>query len=151
MDPTCVKSRTGFVISVANCPILWKSKLQTEIATRIMEAEINALAACCRELLPVLDLVKEVGDAVGLEQNEPPKVRVHEDNAGALILANTLPPQYTPRSKFYALKTHWFRQECFARGIVIQKISTTEQLGDIFTKCLPQATLEYLRKKLMGW
>ena len=151
MDPTCVKSRTGFVISVANCPVLWKSKLQTEIATSTMEAEINTLAACCRELLPVLDLVKEVGDAVGLEQNEPPKVRVHEDNAGALILANTLPPQYTPRSKFYALKTHWFCQECFARGIVIQKISTTEQLGDIFTKCLPQATLEYLRKKLMGW
>ena len=116
-----------------------------------MEAEINALAGCMRELIPAVDLVKEVGDAVGLEQREAPKVRVHKDNDGAFILANTLPPQYTPRSKFYALKMHWFRQECFSRGIIIQKIATTEQLGDILTKCLPQATFEYLRKKLMGW
>ena len=101
--------------------------------------------------MPVLDLVKEVGDAVGLDKNDQPVIRVHEDNAGALILANTLPPQFTPRSKHYTVKTHWFREQCFARGIIIQKISTTEQLGDIFTKCLPQATFEYLRKKLMGW
>ena len=74
MDPTSVKSRTGFVISVASCPVLWKSKLQTKIATSTMEAEINALVTCYRELLHVLDLVKEVGDAVGLEQNEPPNV-----------------------------------------------------------------------------
>ena len=29
-DPSCVKSRTGFVITVANCPVFWQSKLQTE-------------------------------------------------------------------------------------------------------------------------
>ena len=150
-DPVCVRSRTGFVICVANCPVFWKSSLQTEIATSTMQAEVIALAGCCRELMPVLDLVKEVGDAVGLDKNDQPVIRVHEDNAGALILANTLPPQFTPRSKHYAVKTHWFREQCFSRGIIIQKISTTEQLGDIFTKCLPQATFEYLRKKLMGW
>ncbi|EJK55248.1 hypothetical protein THAOC_25034, partial [Thalassiosira oceanica] len=22
-----------------------------------------------------------------------------------------LPPEYTPRSKYYAVKTHWFREE----------------------------------------
>jgi len=29
-DPACVKSRTGFVINVANCPVLWMSKLQRQ-------------------------------------------------------------------------------------------------------------------------
>ncbi len=29
-NPSCIKSRTGFVITVANCPVLWQSKLQTE-------------------------------------------------------------------------------------------------------------------------
>eukprot|EP00956_Cyclotella_meneghiniana_P018181 scaffold30080_cov40-Cyclotella_meneghiniana.AAC.1 len=38
-DPHCVRSRTGYVILLANCPILWKSKLQTEIALSTMEAE----------------------------------------------------------------------------------------------------------------
>jgi hypothetical protein len=38
-DPTSVTSRTGFIIFVAYCPVLWQSKLKTDIATSIMEAE----------------------------------------------------------------------------------------------------------------
>ena len=37
------------------------------------------------------------------------------------------------------------------RGIKLNKIETSEQLGDIFTKGLPQATFEYLRAKIVGW
>ena len=36
------------------------------------------------------------------------KVSVHEDNDGALILARTLSPTCTPRSKYCATKTIWF-------------------------------------------
>ncbi len=32
-DPHCVCSQTGYVICLANCPVLWKSKLQSEIAS----------------------------------------------------------------------------------------------------------------------
>ena len=109
LDPVCVRSRTGYVITVvATYPVLWKSSLQTETATSTMEAEIIALAACCRELMPILDIVEEIGEAVGLGQSKRPRmhVRIHEDNAGALILAETVPPQFTPRSKHYAVKTH---------------------------------------------
>jgi hypothetical protein len=49
-DPSCVKSHSGFVITFADVPILWQSKLQTETALSTMEAKIIALAACCREL-----------------------------------------------------------------------------------------------------
>ena len=141
------------MINVANCSVLRKSSLQTETATSTMEAEVIALAACCRELMPILDIVEEIGEAVGLGQSMGPRmhVRIHEDNAGALILAETVPPQFTPRSKHYAVKTHWFREQLIRRSISVVKIVTTEQLGDIFTKCLPIAQFEYLRKKLMGW
>ena len=30
-DPICARSITGFVVTFANCPLLWVSKLQTEI------------------------------------------------------------------------------------------------------------------------
>ena len=79
------------------------------------------------------------------------KVSVHEDNAGALILAQKLPPEYTPRSKHYHTKTIWFREECVKRGIKLLKIETVEQLGDLFTKALSKITFENLRSKLMGW
>ena len=74
------------------------------------------------------------------------KVSVHEDNAGALVLAQKLPPEYTPRSKHYHTKTIWFREECVKRGIEL-KIETVEQLGDLFTKGLPKITFKHLRCK----
>ena len=108
-DPASVKSRTGYVITVADCPVLWQSKLQTETALSTMEAEVVALAHSCRELFPIMDMVSSIGPAVGLDVGETSMhVSIQEDNAGALVLAETLPPQYTPRSKHYAIKTVWF-------------------------------------------
>jgi hypothetical protein len=78
-------------------------------------------------------------------------VSIHEDNSGALVLAKTLPPQFTPQSKYYAIKTIWFREEIFKRDVQLLKIDTAEQLGDIFTKGLTRFVFEYLRKKIMGW
>jgi hypothetical protein len=109
-DPSCVKSRTDYVINVSNCPVLWQSKLQTETATSTMEAEVVAIAHCARELIPIMQMVEFLGPAVNLPVDiTSMHVCIHEDNAGALILADTLPPQYTPRSKHYHIKTIWFR------------------------------------------
>jgi hypothetical protein len=118
-----------------------------------MEAEIIALAHCCRELFPVIDIVTELGNVIGLPTKDlvSMHVSIHEDNAGALVLAETIPPEFTPRSKYYAIKTVWFREEIQKRAIKLLKIDTVEQLGDIFTKGLPRVTFEYLRKKMMGW
>ena len=150
-DPASVKSRTGFIITVAKCPVLWLSKLQEQTALSTMEAEINALAHSCRELFPVMDMVKSLGPALGIPAGETTmKVSIHEDNAGALVLAQTLPPQFTPRSKWYAIKTVWFREQIVLRRIKLLKIDTVEQLGDMFTKGLSKVTFEYLRKKIMG-
>ena len=151
-DPACAKSRTGYVILVCSCPVLWQSKLQTETALSTMEAEIIALAHSCRELFPIMDTVECLGEAIGLPVGKTKlNVSIHEDNSGALILAETLPPQFTPRSKHYATKTIWFREQIVRRGIKLLKIETTEQLGDLFTKGLARPVFEYLRKKLMGW
>ena len=118
-----------------------------------MKGEINDLAHSCKELFPIIDIVSELGDVVGLPTKDLTSmhVSIHEDKAGALVLAETLPPQFTPRSKWYALKTVWFREEIHKRGIKLIKIETLEQLGDMFTKGLLRATLEYLRANIMGW
>ena len=151
-DPTCVKSRTGFVITLNDAPMLAKSSLQSISAVSTMEAEILALAHACQELFPIIDLAEFLGSIVGLP-SEPTsmQVSIHEDNAGALILADMIPPQFTPRSKTYHVKTIWFREEIKRRGIKLVKIETTEQLGDLFTKGLPNKAFVYLRKKLLGW
>jgi hypothetical protein len=49
-DLACAKSHNEFIITFAECPVFWQSKLQTETALSTTEAEIIALSACCREL-----------------------------------------------------------------------------------------------------
>ncbi len=79
------------------------------------------------------------------------KLSVHEDNSDALVLVKTLPLQFTPRSKYYAIKTIWFCKEIHKRCVQLLKIDTVEQLGDIFTKDLTQLMFEYIQKKLIRW
>ncbi len=57
----------------------------------------------------------------------------------------------TPRSKHYAIKYHWFWEHIGLRNIVLVKISSEDQLGDLFTKGLCGINLSWLQKKLMGW
>jgi hypothetical protein len=45
---------------LANCPVLWKNKLQTEIALSTMEEEYVALSTSCSDLCPLIDIAKEL-------------------------------------------------------------------------------------------
>ena len=151
-DPTSVKSRTGYVICVANCPVIWCSKLQSDIALSTMQAEYHSISIAMRDLLPFLDLLTVITSAVGLpEQDTTMKVTVHEDNEGALALAKLEPGRSTPRSKHYAVKYHWFREHIKDRGIILQKVDTKSQLADIFTKGLGKIAFRALRELLCGW
>ena len=101
-----------------------------------------------------MDLVQEIGSFFDLPIKDKARfhVRIHEYNVGALTLGKLEPRRMTPRSKHYGIKYHWFREQIEKRGVVtLVKISTKEQLGDMFTKGLGRVTFEYLRKELMGW
>ncbi len=54
-------------------------------------------------------------------------------------------------SQHYAIKYHWFREHIGLRNIVLVKISSEDQLGDLFTKGLSGIKFSQLQKKLMGW
>ena len=150
-DPISVKSRTGYILTLGNCPLLWVSKLQSEISLSTMESEYVALSTAMRDVLPMRRLVIAVAKAItGEDQVESiAHSDVFEDNNGALTLATI--PRMTPRSKHYATKYHFFRQHVQNGDLKIHKIDTKEQLADIMTKGLPKETFTYLRDKLMGW
>lgn len=151
-DSTSVKSRTGFVIHVANCPIIWASRLQGLVATSTCESEYNALSDAMRDVLPLQELLRTVASAMGFDQNVITEFRttMHEDNSAALKVANLGPGQFTPRTKFYSVKVHWFRQFLDSLTQVV-KIDTKLQRADIFTKALNTDTFETIRELLCGW
>jgi hypothetical protein len=148
-DPTTARSRSGYIIMYANCPVIWASKLQTEIALSSTESEYVSLSQSLREVMPLMKLVQEL-DAAGFDVNkQSPKVQMFDDNSGALAMART--PKMRPRTRHMNLKYHHFR-EAVANGLVtIHAIDTTNQVADILTKPLPESSFEKLRRVMMGW
>ena len=69
----------------------------------------------------------------------------------ALILAKLEDGRHTPRSKFYAIKLHWFRSWLKPQAIELQFIKTHLQRADMLTKPLPPAPFQRNRALSMGW
>jgi hypothetical protein len=151
-DPVCVKSRTGYTITLGGCPVIWVSKLQTEIALSTLESEYIALSSAMRDLVPMRRLLQEMGTMMKLDFAQPALVHsmIFEDNNGALGLAQS--PKLTPRTKHIGIKYHWFKSHINPEeGIAIEKVESEFQKADIFTKGLVQEKFEATRKLLMGW
>jgi Reverse transcriptase (RNA-dependent DNA polymerase)/GAG-pre-integrase domain len=151
MDPSTARSRSGYVVKYANCPVIWASKLQTEIALSSTESEYVSLSQSLREVIPLMRLVQELADAGFSMSTTTPKVhcRVFEDNSGALAMAQS--PKMRPRTRHMNLKYHHFR-EAVSRGYIsIHAINTLEQVADILTKPLAEMQFKKLRKMMMGW
>jgi len=150
-----VLSRTGFVICYANCPVVWCSKLQTEIALSTAEAEYIALSHALREAIPIQNLTKEINCVFPLYIPQTNFcLTVHEDNCSTIAMAESL--KFTPRTKHIAIKYHHFRSRVKTTynpngDINIKYIPTGKQLADIFTKPVDDATFFTLRKLLCGW
>ncbi len=151
-DPHCVRSRSGWVIMIGGCPVIWKSKLISEICLSTMESEYISLSKSCRDLLPLQRLVQELGEALEIKKPGTTTIKctIWEDNQAALKLATLELPYMTNRSKHIAIKYHWFRSHV-GKDWEVRPIDTKEQLADLFTKGLPRDTFERLRFKLMGW
>jgi hypothetical protein len=122
-----------------------------------MEVEYVALSTpSCRDLFPPIDVTKEICSVFSLEKHIFNKhanlhIKIHKDSVGALALGKLEPRRMTPRSKHYAIKYHWFREQIGPRQIELIKFDTNDQLGDLFTKGLTSVKFSTLQKKLMGW
>jgi hypothetical protein len=86
-DPSSVKSCMGYVITFASYPVLWCSKLQTEIALSTTEAEYIALSQSARDLIPMCDLLQKLSVATKLIVGSIiAHSTIFEDNKGCVDL-----------------------------------------------------------------
>ena len=84
-EAVSVFSRTGYCIFYLNCPVIWVSKMQTEISLSTVEAEYMALCQSMRDLIPFLDHIREM-DVIYDQSTAEHTVScvLFEDNNGAL-------------------------------------------------------------------
>lgn len=145
------KSRTGYVIMYAGCPLIWASRVQTEVALSTTEAEYIALSEAAREVLGLMGLMDEVKARMSPETIKIPTVRctMFEDNEGALAIANV--PKVRPRTKHINIRMHHFRSQVKSGRLKVLPVDTSDQLGDIATKPLAEPIFVSLRERIMGW
>lgn len=169
-EPVSVKSRSGHLITFMGCPLLWSSKMQSQIALSTMEAEYIALSNSMRDLIGIREILKEIirevfdSDTTTLNPTYStisrtftksktasilPKSIVYEDNTACLKFATM--PKMSPRTKHIAIPYHFFRSKVEELEIKVIGINTENQVADQFTKGLPQDKFVKDRKALMGW
>ena len=148
-SPSSAKSRTGYIITLGGCPILWKSHLQTEISLSTLEAEYSALSSAMRTLLPLRSLLIELTAGIRLSHSFTSIIKccVFEDNNGAYFLA--LNHRITNRTRYFLNKWHWFWQH--ASEFQLVKIDSRNQQADYFTKPLSRELFENNRLLVQGW
>ena len=150
-DKDTARSRHGYIITYEKCPVIWKSQMQTEVCLSSTESEYVGLSYALREVIPIMEIIKEMKQLKLISTSTCPKVhcRVFEDNSGALEMAKV--HKYRPRTKHLNVKYHHFRDYVERDEISIHKIDTKDQLADYLTKPVTQEILEHLRPQVMGW
>jgi hypothetical protein len=153
-DPDTARSRTGYVILYASCPVIWASKLQTEIACSTTEAEYLAISTATRKVLPLMELIQEIQrQGCGLQATLPNlHCCVFDDNSGAVKLATSVKnPKMHPRTRHINTKYHHFCNMVQDGTISIHPVSTSDMLADTLTKLCNKEIHTRLREQLMGW
>ena len=155
-DPVTLRSRSGFVATLGGNPILWGSKLQTEISLSTTEAEYIAASMAMRSFIPLKRVVNCLLGNFEIQIPEENEISmVWEDNNGVIKMVEAEYPNMTPRTKHIAIKYHWFREHVDEKidgtTVRMKRIDTGDQLADIFTKGILGEDFRKKRKLLIGW
>lgn len=150
-DPNSARSRTGYIIKLSDCPLIWKSVLQTSITCSTLEAEYNALSTALKALLPLKQMLIEATGHLKLTTaiRSTIRARAFEDNQGCYYLATN--QRITNRTRWYLNKWHWFWQYVNNGFVTIHEIDTSKQDGDYATKALPAELFEANRFRVQKW
>ena len=151
MSVDTARSRHGYIITYAGCPLLWASQLQHGIALSITESEYNGLSRALRDAIPIMNLLREMKSRKLPVTYKRTKIhcKVFEDNSGAITMATT--KKFRPRTKHVNIKMHHFREYVDNGSISVHHIGTEDQPADISTKPTSREVFEKHKKNLIGW
>ena len=151
-DPNSARSRTGYICTLGDLPVIWSSKLQVEICLSTAESEMAALCSGMRALVPCRFLLFEIAKCFNIPIKRLSTIsHVYEDNNACISVATANPPRLTPRNKHWCIKYNWFKTHLGEDTILIQHVNSENQIADCLTKPLTQALFEKFRKLLLGW
>ncbi len=138
VDPHISKSRSGWIIFYAGCPISWASKLQSQVAMSTTEAEYIAMPQALCIIIAIMGLLQDMREQNFKVLKSEPYVycKDFEDNSGALELARL--PKLCPRTKHINVCYHHCCKHVQKGHIKELPIDTKDQIADALMKPLAQ-------------
>jgi hypothetical protein len=135
------KSTTGYCIFINNNLVSWNVKKQPTVALSTAEAELMSIVEVIKEVIWVRKLLVELSYPL----QEP--IVTYSDNQSALdVVENDC---LHDRSKHIEIKYHFVRDETRKGRVLLEWISTQDQIADIFTKGLGPTLFSKFRSKLI--
>ena len=123
------RSTTGFIFRYNGAPIQWKTKLQKTISLSTAEAEYYAASLSAIEVLYLRTLLHNMGF---LPEGYTP---VFEDNNACIEWGNNIIGG-RERAKHIDIRKHFAHEVIQSGQLRLIRVSTEEQLADMFTKSL---------------
>ena len=125
-------SQTGYIIFCNHAPILWYSKQQNTVEASTFGSEFIAMQTC----LEAVEALRFKLQMFGIPVEGPMDIMC--DNNGVVNSAQRL--ELALSKKHLSICYHRV-QEAAARSVIhVGKISSNQNLADLFTKCLPMPT-----------
>ena len=141
----CVDTRrsvTGFIFFIGASPISWQSKQQISTALNTMEAEYITAGAATQEAIWLLRVLREIVGCVFSNS-----LTMYEDNQACIYLSRN--PGDFAKSKHIDTRYHFVREQVEQKTIILEKISTKDNLADVFTKPLDRKQFNIITDMFM--
>ncbi|KAG9442193.1 hypothetical protein H6P81_018047 [Aristolochia fimbriata] len=133
------KSTLGGCFYLGTNLVSWYSEKQNSISLSTAEAEYIAAGSFCAQLI----WMKQMLSDYGVNNNA---MTVYCDNTTAINISKN-PVQHS-RTKHIDIRHHFIRELVEEGQMLIDHVSTENQLADIFTKSLDTKRFEFLRGAL---
>ena len=135
-----IKSTSGYLFSLGSGPFSWNAKKQATTAQSTAEAEYIACSSCANQCIWLRKLLEDLG------YPQEGSTIIKCDNTSAISIAKN--PVQHGRTKHIPVKYHSLREFEENGEVRLEYIKTEDNLADFFTKPLPKARFETLRKLL---
>jgi hypothetical protein len=137
------RSTGGFAIFFCSNLIFWSARKQSTVSRSSTEAEYKGIADATAEIMWVQTLLKE------LNIFSPKPAKLWCDNLGAKYLSAN--PVFHDRTNHIEVNYHFVRERVFHKLLIIDFVSSKDQVADEFTKSLSIRLLENFKIILTLW
>jgi hypothetical protein len=133
-------SVSGWVVTLNDRPVTWKSKKQSTVALSSTEAELYAIAEGVRESLFLRQWLEHYF-------NVKQSIIMNGDNNGSQKSADHSTNH--EKTKHYDVKCFFVREHLKSGNVILSKVASQENLADILTKPGLVGKFTYLRTLLL--